>query len=313
MVLDFLNKEKLHTGFGEEIVDAKSYNDVLVQAGLNWTVSSHDTFTEFNGQSIKIPNTKTIVRTEDQKPLGIVSSKYKLLNNEDAFAFTEELLSGGHIQFIRGGSYKGGSATWLEGKLSGDYSVLGDKTDCYLVFMNSHDGTGSVRCMILPTRIACSNVLNISIRKASQAHRSWRCTHAGDVLRKVDEARAVLMNGSKYMQAIQEEAERLNRIKLPDKVVVDFVNRLYPITDKMSDRIKSNTELRRNELLTVYKEKDDLANLGNTGYRFVSAVADYVDHSVDLRNTTTSVMNRYITVAKGSPLVDKAYSMVLNA
>ena len=54
--LSFLDKEKLTTGFGEEIINPTSYEDVLVQAGLNWTVDTHPAFTEFNGRKIEIPN-----------------------------------------------------------------------------------------------------------------------------------------------------------------------------------------------------------------------------------------------------------------
>ena len=31
------------------------------------------------------------------------------------------------VEFIRGGSYKGGKATWLEAKVTTDYEILGDK------------------------------------------------------------------------------------------------------------------------------------------------------------------------------------------
>ena len=237
MVLDFLSKEKLHTGFGEEIVDAKSYNDVLVQAGLNWTVGTHPAFTEIDGKKIEVPNTNIVVRNEDQKPLGVVSGKYKIVDNATAFEFTESIFNSKEIEFIRGGSYKGGSATWLEAKVTGKYSVLGDDVDCYMIFMNSHDGTGSVKCMIVPFRIACSNALNIPIKQQS---RHWRCTHSGDPMKKIEEAREVLLAGSAYMEALKKECEVLNSIKLSDKQVEQFIHRLFPIHGKMTDRQKSN-------------------------------------------------------------------------
>ena len=87
--LDFLKKEKLHTGFGNEINGAKSYDDILKQAGLDWTVNVHPTYTEYNGTMIKVPNTNVVVRDQDQKPLGVVSDKYKVVNNRTAFEFTE--------------------------------------------------------------------------------------------------------------------------------------------------------------------------------------------------------------------------------
>lgn len=307
--LSFLQKEKLHTGFGEKIIDAKSYDDVLVQAGLNWTVSAHPVYTEVNGKQIEVPGSNIIVREADEKPLGIVSDKYKIVNNADAFAFTESIYNSKEIEFIRGGSYRGGSSTWLEAKITGKYSILGDDVECYLIFMNSHDGTGSVKCMIVPERIACSNALNIPLRDQS---RHWRCVHSGDPMKKIDEARQILLAGSSYMEALNRECEVLQSIKISSSQVTQFINRLFPINDDMSDKQKENQERRRKQLLAVYLDKADLFEFGSTGYKFISAVADYADH-VEGRNTQNSNINRYMYIAHGSALVDQAYTMILMA
>ena len=308
--LSFLNKEKLHTGFGEVIVNPSSYDDVLTQAGLNWSVSAIPTAAiDTDGSTIAIPGRSTIIRNEDKRPLGIVSDKYKVVNNEDAFAFTESLFMSNEIDFIRGGSYRGGSATWLEAKVSDKYSILGDTVECYLIFMNTHDGTGSVRCMIVPERIACSNALNLPLRDQS---RHWRCSHSGDPLRKIEEARNVLLAGSSYMNALSRECEKLQAIKISDSQVIPFINRLFPIDDKMSDKQIENQELRRSQLLEVYLRKEDLSEFGSTGYKFISAVADYIDHK-DGRNTENSNINRFMSVANGNTLMDTAYAMILSA
>lgn len=305
--LSFLTKEKLHTGFGEEIINASSYNDVLTQAGLNWTVSAVPTAAiDSDGSVITIPGRTTILRTEDKKPLGIVSDKYKIVNNEDAFAFTESLFMSKEIEFIRGGSYHGGSATWLEAKVAGKYSIMGDELDCYLIFMNTHDGTGSVRCMIVPERIACSNALNLPLRQQS---RHWRCAHNGDPLRKIEEARDLLLAGSKYMEELTKECEELQAIKISDGQIIGLINRLLPIDENMTDKQVENQELRRSQLFDVFIAKADLTEFGSTGFKFVSAVADYVDHR-DGRNTANSSLNRFIDVANGHHLVDMAYNMV---
>lgn len=307
--LNFLEKEKLHTGFGEIIEGATSYNDVLIQAGLNWSVSVQPLMTEIGGQQIIIPNQKAVIRNEDKKPLGIVSDKYKIVNNEDAFAFTEALFNSSEIDFIRGGSYRGGSSTWLEAKVNGQYSILGDDVECYLIFMNSHDGTGSVKCMIVPERIACSNALNMPLRDQS---RHWRCVHSGDPLKKIEEAREVLLAGSSYMEALKRECEVLQSIKITDAQVGQFINRLFPINDKMTDRQKENQLSRRSQLFDVFYSKEDLTEFGSTGYKFISAVADYVDHR-ESKNTKNANLNRFMHVANGSALVDMAYTMILMA
>ena len=308
--LDFLKKEKLRTGFGNEINDPKNYDDILKQAGLNWTVNVHPTYADYNGQMIRVPNSNVVIRDQDSKPLGVVSDKYKVVNNRTAFEFTENLFASKEVEFIRGGSYKGGKATWLEAKVTTDYEILGDKTECYIVFRNSHDGTGSVIAMIIPTRIACSNALNIALKEAP---RNWRCVHSGDPLQKIAVAKNVLLGGTAYMKALNAEAEKLSKIKLSDKKIIEFTNRLFPIEDSMTDRIKETRNLYRDQLIQVYKEKDDLQSFDRSGYRFISAVADYIDHAEGKRNTATADENRFMKVSYGSPILDQAYAMVLAA
>ena len=308
--LTFLDKEKLHTGFGEEIKNPKNYQDILQQAGLDWTVKVHPAYVDYNGTMIKVPNTNVVVRDQYKKALGVVSAKYKIVNNDAAFSFTESLFTDGSVEFIRGGSYRGGSSTWLEAKVTTDYEILGDKTECYIIFRNSHDGTGSVIAMIVPTRVACSNALNLALQNAP---RHWRCVHSGDPMAKISEAKKVLLAGTTYMDALQAEAERLQQIKLTSVQVEQFINRLYPIDPDATERIKNTKNEARANLLSVYNDKDDLANYGNTGYKFISAVADYVDHADGKRNTATASENRFMKVSYGSPVLDQAYKMVLNA
>ena len=304
--LDFLDKEKLHTGFGN-VIDAKSYDEALVQAGLNWEVEARPVFFEAGASRIEIPGQNAIVRIADDKPLGIVSDKYKIVNNADAFAFTEALFNSAEIEFVRGGSYRGGSATWLEARLTGMYSVLGDEVECYMIFLNTHDGTGSVKCLIVPNRIACSNALNIPLKNQS---RHWRCVHSGDPLKKIDEAREVLLAGSSYMTALNAEIEMMQSIKISLVDVDRMIERLFPIRPDMTDKQVENMELRRSRVREVYFFKDDLMNLGHTAYHFISSFADYADHVVGKR-TKTAAINRFIHVAHGCTLVDEAYDMVL--
>ena len=308
MALDFLDKEKLHTGFGEKIIGASSYNDVLVQAGLNWTVGTHAAYTKVGENLIEIPGSQVVVRQEDQKPLGIVSDKYKLVNNEDAFAFTESLFNSKDIEFIRGGSYRGGSSTWLEAKVTGQYSILGDDIDCYLIFMNSHDGSGSVKCMIVPERIACSNALNFPLKEAPRA---WRCVHSGDPLKKIDEARQILLAGSSYMEALERRIQVLSEIEIPYGRIQDLIDLIFPMTDEMTIKQQENCQMKRNQLMGVYLDKDDLTDMSSNGYKFLSAVADYADHGPS-KNTKNAAINRWMTTVHGNPLVDRAYDIVIS-
>lgn len=83
---------------------------------------------------------KANVRDRDSQVLGVVSDRYKVVQNEDAFAFTDELLGEG-VTYETAGSLQNGRRTWILAKLPQRYIIRGDEIDPYLVFMNSHDGS----------------------------------------------------------------------------------------------------------------------------------------------------------------------------
>lgn len=158
-------------GLGTNVEDALSSNEALTAAGLDWNVVQKEIKTIDN---IPIPNVKANVREIDNKVLGIVSDRYKVLQNLEAFQFTDELL-GGDILYETAGSLQGGRKVWLLARLSNKYKFQDDEIVPYLVLSNSHDGNAPVRVAMTPVRVVCQNTLNLALKKAK---RSWSVRQA---------------------------------------------------------------------------------------------------------------------------------------
>lgn len=88
----FSVREKPWHGLGTVVAAAPSSKDALVEAGLDWNVIQEPIYT--NREEI-ILGYKVNIRDIDRKVLGVVSDRYKVIQNEDAFAFTDELLGEG--------------------------------------------------------------------------------------------------------------------------------------------------------------------------------------------------------------------------
>ena len=88
----FYTREKPWHGLGTKVQEAPCSADALIYAGLDWSVNQRDVFT---GSGTLIPGYKANVRSTDEAILGIVSDRYKVVQNEDAFRFTDDLLGGG--------------------------------------------------------------------------------------------------------------------------------------------------------------------------------------------------------------------------
>ena len=79
-------------GLGVRVQNAPTSKDALVMAGLDWKVVQKELHTE---DEIPVPGYYANVRSSDGKVLGVVSEKYSIVQNSEAFAFTDELLGEG--------------------------------------------------------------------------------------------------------------------------------------------------------------------------------------------------------------------------
>ena len=194
-------------GLGTRVLEAPTSSAALSLAGLDWKVVQKPVFT---ADGLFISGFKANVRDRDSQVLGVVSDRYKVVQNEDAFAFTDELLGEG-VTYETAGSLQNGRRTWILAKLPQRYMTRGDEIDPYLVFMNSHDGTGAIKAAMTPVRVVCQNTLNLAL---STARRSWSTIHTGDIHGKLQDARNTLLYADRYMAALGKTIEELSLQKL---------------------------------------------------------------------------------------------------
>ena len=140
-------------GLGTIVNDTPTSEDALRISGLDWKVVQDDVFTD-SGE--RISGYKANIRDIDRKILGVVSDRYKVVQNTDAFSFTDELLGQG-VKYETAGSLQDGRRVWLLARMPKEYIGGSDEICPYLVFSNSHDGTGAVKVAITPVRVVCNN------------------------------------------------------------------------------------------------------------------------------------------------------------
>lgn len=157
------------------------------------------------------------IRDSDRKVLGVVTDRYKVIQNRDAFAFTDALLGEG-VRYETAGSLQGGRKVWLLAHMPHEYIISGERISPYLLFSNTHDGSGAVRVALTPIRVVCNNTLNLAL---STANRCWSMNHTGDIKGKLEEARDTLFMAEQYMDSLGKEFESLRMKKLSDKAVKD--------------------------------------------------------------------------------------------
>lgn len=172
-------------GLGRIIMDAPASREALELAGLDWQVESRNIY---SGTGAMIPGYRANVRSTDDAVLGVVSDRYRIVQNEEAFQFTDDLLGEG-VTYETAGSLQGGKKVWMLARLPRKYLIAGDQVEPYLVIFNSHDGSSGVKVAMTPIRVVCQNTLNLALNTAK---RSWTARHTENVLLRVQDARETL-------------------------------------------------------------------------------------------------------------------------
>ena len=299
----FYTREKPWHGLGTMVAEAPNSKDALRLAGLYWKVLQEPVYTE-NEELIQ--GYKANVRDTDRKVLGVVTDRYKVIQNEEAFAFTDTLLGEG-VRYETAGSLQEGRRVWMLARLPREFIIGGERISPYMVFSNTHDGSGAVKTALTPIRVVCNNTLNLALRTAK---RSWSMIHTGDISGKIEEAKNTLLLADEYMTALGQEFENLRKIKLSEKQVLDYIKILLPMEENYSLLQKRGVEKLRADMKMRYFDAPDLKDVGNNGYRFVNAVSDFATHSTPRRKTANYKENIFARTADGNPMIDRAYQLV---
>lgn len=293
-------------GQGVIVKEAPTSEDAIRLAGLDWKVESQPIYL---GNGSVIPDSYANVRSSDNSVLGIVGNRYQIVQNEEAFSFTDTLLGEG-VKYETAGSLCDGKIVWMLAKLPNKYEILGDEVTPYVVFTNTHDGSGAIKVAMTPVRVVCYNTLNAALKKAK---RTWKARHTGNIDSKLDDALNTLHLADTYMKATQDLFEDLYKVKTNDSQVIQLINNIVPISQDMTDRQVSNITAIRSDILTRYKFAPDLKDREKTGARIIQAVADTASHMVPLRQTKNYVENRFKATIDGNNLLDRAIEIVLAA
>lgn len=98
--------------------------------------------------------------------------------------------------------------------------VKGDPVENYLVFTNSHDGTGGVKILFTPIRVICRNTLNAAIRTATN-YVSFR--HTANVHSNIQIAHEILGICNTKRKDLEEAYTILANIKVTDEDVMKYI------------------------------------------------------------------------------------------
>ena len=211
-------------GLGTKVAADLSPQQIMQQAGLDWTVQK-EVLTTASG--VELESQKALVRTSDNKVLDIVGENWEPVQNQEAFEFFSEYCAAGDMEMHTAGSLKGGQMVWGLAKVKESFDILGgDQVDSYLLFSNPHMYGKSVDVRFTPIRVVCNNTLTLSL--GQKVANSCKLNHPSQFNpNKVKEALGI---ASEKFAKYKEAAEFLASKRYDMKSLINYYNEVFPRT-----------------------------------------------------------------------------------
>ena len=269
--------------------------EAIKAAQLDWTLAKaplfyHRSLTE----TAVIPDTYAVVPDEgwpnQERPiLGVVSGRYEILQNQNAFAFFDPLIAKGYATYETAGALGKGERVWVLAKLGDPFEIgKGDKIERYLLLSNRHDGHGVVNVKFTPIRVVCQNTLSMALQDSREV---FALRHDGDLFRRIENVADEMHERieAQYQQ-IQNQFTAMHHTEIDMDQAADYFAVVYsdPAAPASLDEAQEKRRKERLQKLerargccTFILENSERCRLGKepaTAWSAYNAVTEFVDH-----------------------------------
>jgi len=291
---------------GGTAVEATSARDAATQAGLNWTVRTGELQAVSTPLSINehgvtpatyidVPKKQAVIREDNNTVIGVVGTKYKMVQNMDVFNALDTLVDSGDARYTAAGEFNGGSNIWMLLELPQGISVANDPHAAFLLVKTSHDGSSSVVIKPVIERLFCANQVNGLISNGftrggkKYNDYTYRMTHTTNQELSIKDIRNITNLTYTAIQDYELTADVLLQRKMTREQTVNFFKAVWPlptiVEDKPYDMLtrgerKQQTIAKdaRASAWAIYSESETQENIRGTAFGAWHAVVEHADH-----------------------------------
>ena len=266
-------------GLGVGVPARATAKEMICAAGLDWQVRMTQ-IPNVGARAKMKPQRCHLTRmprntSESEVPLGVVSTRYRPLQNCEAFDFFDPIIGDEKAVFETAGSLGNGERVWVLARAPGEIRVAGN--DCcskYLLLSNCHDGRGAVSVKFTPIRVVCQNTLLFALNSGEKAHRVRHSRNMQQRLRDVQELTGVMWQTFK---AAEELFQTLAKVHVDVARLNGYLQAVYPLTDEQRKEKKRPARWGRVAELFEIGDAPELAP-SHTLWGAYNAVVRYEDY-----------------------------------
>ena len=282
-------------GFGNRVMPNLSPEEIMKEAGVDWTVSKQPLYMNVNRSAgnklanfdFRKTDMTALIRDTDQSILSFVPDDWHPLQNAEAFKFFKEFVDIGELEMNTAGSLMNGKRVWALAKTKESFAlrfvgkkglVREDEIENYLLFSNPHIYGQTITIDMTPTRVVCWNTLSLALSKASGS--VVRVNHKNEF--DPEAAKKTLFTAHENFMEYQERAKFLASKNFRKEAVQEYFNDLFPSFSKKVSADNDNASGNRNARLAMEAmDTQPGAKLGEgTWWQPFNAVTYLMDHKL---------------------------------
>jgi phage/plasmid-like protein (TIGR03299 family) len=311
--------------------DVVTTEEALVLAGLDFEVVKVPARIILPSGAIVEPDRKYHTVRDPNGPrekfLGDVGEKYRVFNNQQAFAFGDAMVDNHGAKWHTAGSLHDGRKAWMLMKLPQDVLIGGEQTEAvqpFICFQNSHDGSSAVTMFTTFVRVVCQNTLTWAL---SGTTRKFSIRHTGNfddpaaMASYVAQAQEKLGVVFDLLAQMEREGAAMMQQGLSDDGFDAMLTHILPGARESykSERAEKTAESIRNRkrdlLFDYFRDSPNLANVRGTKWGALQAVIEVNDHRHAERDFGVNSREdvRFDRIIDGGGLVQSAYDYLIGA
>lgn len=208
------NAEKAWHDLGQVVDGAMTAEEAIKLANLDYTVEKANVYMKTQDENdVQVDGYYSTYRTDTNQYLGMVKSRYEVVQNKDAFSFFDSIIDSGEAIFETAGALGNGERIFLSAKLPDDFVIGTEKIEKYIMLTNSHNATSSVVAGLTNVRVVCNNTLQAALNGLENKVSISHIIGAKD---KIKEAYKVMGIASKYNLQVEQMFNQMLDVKMSE-------------------------------------------------------------------------------------------------
>jgi len=270
-----MSHEAVFQRAGVRFRSPQTVEEAVRLSGLDYYVQKKPVKTVFGRSHVPVDGYYATIRTDNGHALGIVRSRYTIVNNDEAMSILSPIANK-ELFIEAGGVIDGGKRAFLLARLPKEMRI-GPSRDAirqYLIVVNSFEGSTGIVVKPTSIRVRCSNAIPGILRGSDP---EIRLRHSPGVHNRLTEAHNLLRNAEETFQQLEYVFNRFALRRLTNRELLDYVKRLVPDNEDVESHTR--TENLRKEILELHE-----SGIGAEVYRgslmgVLNSVSECVDHA----------------------------------